>query len=132
MLTLSSNKQSRVILLLNDILVENRRSDINTNNKITEMKAEILSAVTSKSTIRNTQNFTKVGTTCMALAEEGGRVAATQKVLRSLNFTYIMARQSTIKEAHKKTFEWIFEEAKHGGRLRPTFLSWLKKGNGIY
>lgn len=68
----------------------------------------------------------------MDLAEEGERVATVQKILRSLNFKFIKARQSAIKAAHKKTFDWIFEEADYDSTPRPRFLSWLRKGEGIY
>ncbi|KAF8857617.1 hypothetical protein BDZ45DRAFT_788025 [Acephala macrosclerotiorum] len=138
-LALLSNKQSRVLSRLNELLAGNGRSETNTQNKIDQLRADILSAVeqakeqaNSKPATHRANTFSEIGTKCLDLAEEGERVATVHKILRSLNFKFIKARQSAIKEAHKKTFDWIFEEVDNGPTPRPRFLSWLREGKGIY
>jgi hypothetical protein len=127
-LTLTSNKQSRVLLQLNDLWAENRRSETNTQNKIEELRKDVLSAVNPKSKIQ----FNEVGLKCLDLAEEGERVATIQKILRSLNFKSIKARQFAIKEAHKRKFDWIFKEEDNDQKQRPRFLNWQGEGKGIF
>lgn len=68
---------------------------------------------------------------CYHLAEEGQRVSVAV-VLRSLNFRSIKTRQASIKVAHKKTFEWMFEESNNGNRRQPRFLGWLRHYDGIF
>ena len=55
-----------------------------------------------------------------------------QIFLESLYFPEIYCRQEEIKDAHKETFKWIFDES--GEKLRPwsNFVDWLEKGSGTY
>lgn len=112
-------------------MAENRRSETNTQNRIEELRTDVLSAVECAKSKHTTQS-NEIGSKCLNLAEEGDRVATVQKILRSLSFKFIKARQSAIKEAHKRTFDWIFEEADNDPKQRPRFLSWLREGKGIY
>lgn len=54
------------------------------------------------------------------------------RLLDSLYFPEIHVRQEEIKEAHKETFHWIFDET--GEALRPwtNFAEWLRAGQGTY
>lgn len=55
-----------------------------------------------------------------------------KRLLESLYFPEISARQEEVKEAHSKTFRWIFDET--GEALRPwiNFTEWLREGQGTY
>ena len=55
-----------------------------------------------------------------------------KKLLESLYFPDIHARQEGIEEAHKQTFKWIFD--KPGDKIRPwhSFIDWLKNGHSTY
>ncbi|KAF2463999.1 uncharacterized protein BDR25DRAFT_272291, partial [Lindgomyces ingoldianus] len=56
-------------------------------------------------------------------------------ILKSLRFDSMRVRESTIAEAHKRTYEWIFTPETLPGsdpRSRIKFLDWLKHGNGLY
>lgn len=52
--------------------------------------------------------------------------------LESLYFPEILSRQEEIADAHKQTFEWIFDAS--GSKVRPwnNFVEWLERGQGIY
>ena len=52
--------------------------------------------------------------------------------LKSLYFPEIHSRQEEIANAHKKTFQWIFDES--GEKVRPwsNFIEWLEEGSGTY
>jgi len=67
----------------------------------------------------------------MALQER-----AVKAVLESLRFPTITERYEAITEAHKKTFEWIFQpmvdEEDPNGVQWNDFVEWLREGQGIY
>ncbi|KAN0116846.1 hypothetical protein V8E51_002823 [Hyaloscypha variabilis] len=134
-LALINNKSSRLQVLLSELLAENRRTEISISNKIDQLQREITQAVEQAYSRRNDLKgdaFATIGAKCLDLAEEGVRVASSQRVLRSLHFKSIRMRQNAIKEAHKKTFEWVFDEGSGSNGERPRFLEWLISGTGIY
>lgn len=53
-------------------------------------------------------------------------------LLESLHFPEMHLRQENIKDNHKNTFEWIFDNS--GDQLRPgtNFMEWLEVGHGTY
>jgi hypothetical protein len=56
-------------------------------------------------------------------------------IMKSLEFSCMGFRHSTIIEAHRQTFEWIFTaEPSSGEYLQQAagFSDWLEYGNGIY
>lgn len=55
-----------------------------------------------------------------------------KRILESLYFPEIHARQEEIVDAHKETFQWVFEQAE--SRLRPwdSFAEWLESGSRTY
>ena len=55
-----------------------------------------------------------------------------RRLLESLYFPEMNSRQEQIKEAHKKTFNWLFDET--GEDLRPwsNYTEWLRTGQGTY
>ena len=56
------------------------------------------------------------------------------KLHKSLWFSEIHRRQETVAEAHRKTFQWIFEPNtfNHSGRRWKNFVQWLREGDGTY
>lgn len=55
-----------------------------------------------------------------------------QRLLESLSFPDMDAREEGIDEVHKQTFEWIFDRL--GIQTRPwdNFINWLERGHGTY
>ncbi|KAG9231323.1 hypothetical protein BJ875DRAFT_341900, partial [Amylocarpus encephaloides] len=51
----------------------------------------------------------------------------TTRILKSLHFKQLKERQSEVREAHKNTFEWIFDVTSG-----INFALWLEGENGIY
>ncbi len=54
-----------------------------------------------------------------------------REVMLSLQFRMIHVRIDSVAEAHRTTFQWIFDENKNLGR-GINFVKWLKAENGIY
>ena len=54
------------------------------------------------------------------------------RVLESLWYAEILVREETIAEAHRKTFQWIFDRSGQAVRPWSNFTSWLEDGEDIY
>lgn len=128
-----SNRSSRVQSLLNDLLDESRRNHTDNRNKLDKIRTEILQAIDKADSSRSAgvrEAFANIRTYCLDLVREGEKLNKSQRVLRSLKCTTL--REAAIKEAHEKTFEWIFGEREFELEERPSFLQWLRQGDGIY
>ena len=55
-----------------------------------------------------------------------------KRLLESLYFPDIHARQESIEGAHKETFEWIFDTSGPESRPWHSFINWLERGHGTY
>ena len=55
-----------------------------------------------------------------------------QKLLQRLRFADIQDRHDQIAEAHKETFQWIFQDPAVTGKPWSNFESWLKTGQSLY
>lgn len=56
-----------------------------------------------------------------------------ERLLESLYFPELKARQESIKEAHKQTFEWIFDDNDHGRHHQwDNFVKWLREDHTTY
>ena len=55
-----------------------------------------------------------------------------KRILDSLWFEAIHSREEHIDDAHKKTFEWIFESSSLVRHRWDNFTQWLENGGGVY
>lgn len=55
-----------------------------------------------------------------------------KRLLESLYFPDIHARQEGIEDAHQKTFEWVFDKPDSEVQLWHNFINWLEEGRGTY
>lgn len=53
-------------------------------------------------------------------------------ILNTLLYPSITDRYEQVAEAHKKTFDWIFDHFDEGTRLWTNFSQWLRTGQGLY
>lgn len=75
-----------------------------------------------QSYIRNVQKF--YTTDIIDQAEE-----KRQAILRTLSFSQLHDRELAIPEAHRRTFEWIFDSDPN---TKTNFVEWLRSENGIF
>ena len=106
-----------------DVLLES-----SITNKLNEMKEELFSTLKSE----RIDHLHMLRTLLLGIAEEGSKVEKQQRILLSLKFDAIKARHNRIREAHRKTFEWIFTKPESVIRSRCALLDWLQSGNGIF
>jgi len=53
-------------------------------------------------------------------------------LLESLRFETMTFRHEAIPDAHKRTFEWIFEDTKSPRKSWGSFCEWLESGTGVF
>jgi hypothetical protein len=75
----------------------------------------------------NNDGFSKLSDMLMNIAKQARKVKKAQRILKSLHFEQIKARQSEVKDAHRTTFKWIFAEEENSN-----FSRWLHSENGVY
>jgi hypothetical protein len=130
---INSNKQMRIVSVLEDISDSTQQQETNISNKIDSIRDEIITAIQQEQSLcPGRKELCYIGTMCQDMAEEGVKIAASQRILNSLYFKFIRVRQTAIKDAHAKTFQWIFESSLDSSQPHSTFLDWLKRGKGIY
>ena len=55
-----------------------------------------------------------------------------KRLLDSLWFNELWSREERIADAHRETFEWIFDSTGKGVGRWDNFVEWLERGKGIY
>lgn len=70
---------------------------------------------------RNPKAFALLTNQLRTFAEEARSSGQAMRILKSLHFKQIKERQSTIAEAHKNTFEWVFD-----AKSDVNFVPWLR------
>lgn len=68
----------------------------------------------------------------VTLSEDDKKDIFTEALLGSLYFEVISDRLAEIPEAHRQTFNWIFQDPEATTGSWSSFKDWLKEGSGIY
>ena len=137
------SKQSDDIRNL-DCKIQNLIIGVSQDQKTFDELKDVIHAENASSKAHISQEFQKVGSRSGSSFERRSadsdmqhrEMIATEdsykRFLESLFFPDIHARQEGINEAHKNTFEWIFD--KSGNKVRPwhPFIDWLENGHGTY
>jgi len=135
MLTLHSKKQSGVFALLQVLSDETHQNNAITTDNLTILQSQLLAVLDGqKKSSDKDKELENISSKCLSLVEEGKNVATAQKILKSLHFKTIKTRQISVKEAHAKTFEWIFKDSKDSLKPRPMLREWMSSQtqNGVY
>ena len=90
-----------------------------------QWKAEIIEAI-------RWNQFNHCNKTSGPLIAQDRQEYVSQKLLNDLKFSEMSDRPSRIVEAHKKTFQWIFQEPRVGVKSWESFLQWLESGDPLY
>ena len=64
--------------------------------------------------------------------EENTNRAHVDKVLQSLNFSTLNAREEQIDDAFPKTLDWVFDSKPSYTRSWSDLVNWAERGEGIY
>ncbi|KAH7409565.1 hypothetical protein BKA64DRAFT_400156 [Cadophora sp. MPI-SDFR-AT-0126] len=130
-----SKKQSGVSILLKDLSDETKRYHSTSTERLEILHSQLLAILENqKKSHAKAEGLDAISAKCLSLAEEGKHVATAQKILRSLHFKTIKTRQVNVKEAHPKTFKWIFNDPDDHCKPQTRFREWMrsKSKNGIY
>ena len=114
---------------------ETKRYRSTSTERLDSLHSQLLAVLENqKKSYAKAADMGTISAKCLSLAEEGKHVATAQKILRSLHFKTIKTRQVNVKEAHPKTFEWIFKDPDDPLKPRTNFRQWMssESKNGIY
>jgi hypothetical protein len=64
----------------------------------------------------------------LKLLVEGSKVHTSVKILESLRYESMNARESEVKDEHAETFRWILEHDRGNDPDSPRFMEWLESG----
>jgi hypothetical protein len=113
-----SNQQFSILTAVDNLSAANRQSSTNTEQKLNEIKDELLKQAEKGDGI----DYTLLRT----LARAGKGVAKRRNILGSLLFPSYQTRYESIQQAHRETFDWVFNNPTNN------LGEWLKTGGGIY
>lgn len=108
--------------------------------KITETLTSTRQSIgfTENANLSQTQTAKLAAALCMA-ALAATDMATEHKILKSLYFKTLTARQTKIVKAHEETFDWIlkhsstsFSSKSKSKRSEVRFVDWLRSDSGIY
>ena len=83
----------------------------------------------------NKKEMERIATQLSKVALNASPIVTEHKVLKSLYFKTLPPRHTSIVQAHRKTFDWIFNpvlETRTKRRPNIKFMDWLKSDSRIY
>ncbi|KAK4937852.1 hypothetical protein LTR10_021573 [Elasticomyces elasticus] len=108
-------------------------SDILNGNTVVR---DLLETLSDQGRAHVTQEHTltrqHIDTQFASLAQRQAYQAGFDDFLASLHYPEITLRQDTISDAHRKTFEWIFDRTSHEGRSWSNFAEWAHSNEQLY
>ena len=144
---LHSTKQWEILSSLRDLSERGERLESTTNSNFENMRRTTLSIlekledahrmklqdVNDRDQIRSLQ-LSQLSSNLENLKEMGERSATEFRLLESLRYQRMEARQEKIADTHAQTFEWIFDPHTCSSRLpsKDNFVEWLDNGNDIF
>ncbi|KAL3459324.1 hypothetical protein BJX64DRAFT_205453 [Aspergillus heterothallicus] len=124
---LNGKQHSAVFSELRRLSKEHEQAKINSDLQLEGIKQDILAltdAQNRKEELRKAE-LTSLTTKLLALMNEHERSKRELQVIRSLHFTELKARHSSIEDTHR-ALDWLYDET------QTSFLPWLKSGKSIY
>ncbi|CAG8953406.1 hypothetical protein HYFRA_00010154 [Hymenoscyphus fraxineus] len=123
-----SHQNSTVLWTIRNLQDENRRLGFGSTSKLNEIMDHLVKQAEQAKEAKeeDSVDYAQLNENLKLLAEEGKRATKRQTILRRLCFSSIKVRHDLIKQAHTKTFTWIFDD------LSSTFNKWLQSGDGMY
>lgn len=122
----------RVLAVLNEDRVRLRQHDTSLQEQLRSSDVRNMNQHTTTQTLvdRLLQKLDKLQQQTLCDKHEQKDISW-RKVRQSLYFPEIHNRKEEVAEAHKNTFEWIFQNS-GGNASWDDFVTWLDAGSGIY
>lgn len=126
--------QSSVAQKLDSLSHSDRIMNLSMAVKTDELRKGIQSVLEGQGRLQKQSDY--LLTSLASLAEEAKRVDYGQRILYSLRYEQMRARQNAVAESYADTYEWIFD-ADQQSKFYPrdcqnSFVNWLRSGGGIY
>ncbi|XDG05229.1 hypothetical protein ABKA04_004844 [Annulohypoxylon sp. FPYF3050] len=142
------DQQSSVFRELARIDETNKKFDMERNQKLSELKHDILGElgrlngdrqqpreleIMDSTEVAQLSGSLKKLSSSMVQLEEQGKITITDlKFLRRLYFQRFTARHDKIERAHSGTFEWIYVDSNNDAQNPRRFVKWLSSEHGLF
>ena len=119
---------------------DTRQREIILQLDITQMKGlrcyqeleEQLRKLTTQGNEHTTKEMKETRSLMRTIDLDGKSRSGIDKVLSSLSFPSMYARQEAIHDVYPDTYQWIYDSTNEALRPWSNFVEWLKAGNEIY
>jgi len=130
-----SDKQIQLIDLLKDWKEQNMKADYGLTAQLQDLDTELQGVRECVSNLHGDHFWKRLDDCFSRFSSEVHLVSRRHGIIASLRYEGMQLRQSAIKDAHSKTFAWIY-----GNRTPETpvsrpntgFAQWLRRGDGMY
>lgn len=131
----TSNNQNLLINLLRSWEKSNATSgyQLTENIRLLDTRLQLVQERIAQSD--SNDRWTKLYDHLTDLTTQVKRVAQSHTVIASLRYEYMYLRHEAIKDAYRKTFEWIYRPRNfqaYDPRSRIDYVKWLQHGYGVY
>ncbi|PVI00440.1 hypothetical protein DM02DRAFT_473949, partial [Periconia macrospinosa] len=135
LMVMMKDQHSNIHTTLQKLLQQHERMEISGADKLQKLREDLV-AMLQDAELQAPKGFAQISRYIKdgfsELIDENKRAATTQSILKSLKYDQMTARQGSIEDAHKRTFDWIFQDTSKDQLQAPSFLKWLSTGDGIY
>lgn len=134
-LTLLSQSQAHIIHLLEDWKIYLSRAESKIIIKIQDLDSKLRNVQQNPARPFDNDDWKKLHDMCAEIRSDVHVLSRSHGIIQSLRYECMEARNEGIKDACKKTFDWMFDSTEKEGAddgLKNTFGEWLQTGSGIY
>jgi hypothetical protein len=134
-----TNKASNDQVRLLDLLEKWEKANVNMNYNVTKriqgLDSKLQKVQSHLVHIHNDDRWARLYDYLSKVTAKVQEVSQTHTIIASLQYDYMELRHESIRNAHRRTFDWIYcpqNFETHDPRSQIKFVEWLQHDNGVY
>jgi hypothetical protein len=130
-----SNKQVQLLGLLDKWKKENVQAGYKVTTQIQALDSQLRDIQRQTARAFDDDYWTKLYDMFYQVQTEVQQLSRRHTIIQSLQYQCMELRNDAIKDAHRRTFDWIFTPSEHPGLAQysiSAFTQWLRSGSGVY
>lgn len=131
----SSDKQSRLLDMLESWKKKNLQADYKITDQIRALNIQLQDVQKNFSHIHDDVYWTKLHEHFFQISTKVRKVSQCHTIIASLRYECMEVRHDAIRDAHKRTFDWMYTPHGYGTSVQQPntgLAEWLQSGSGIY
>ncbi|KAI4643120.1 hypothetical protein J4E93_007189 [Alternaria ventricosa] len=129
------DNQVQLVDLLDDFKVQNRRLGYRITSQIQALDSQLQGIQKDVSTLRGNGVWGTLNDAFSGFSSEVHLVSRCHVLIASLRYDFMQVRQSAIRDAHTRTFAWMYSPGMRDTLVLQSgtgFTQWLQRSSGIY